>query len=176
MKDALILAARTVFGGYMAAHGAQKLFGTFDGPGLDKAGAGFEYLGMKPGKHMAALAGASELTGGALIATGTAHPLGPIAIGATMAVATLVHQPSGPFSQQGGYELPATNLGFAGLLAAVGTGRYALGLKLPPKLAAAALVGAAGLAGVAMTQIVQQRRQQAAAATAEADAPVAAAG
>ena len=125
MNHVLALAARGVLGGYLGVHGAQKLFGVFDGPGLTKAGAGFEHLGLTPGKPMAALAGGSELVGGALIATGALHPLGPIAAAGTMIVATVVHAPQGPLSQKGGYELAATNLGFAVLLAALGaTGQF----------------------------------------------------
>ena len=57
MRDSRLLGLRLTLGGYLATHGAQKLFGSFDGPGLDKTGAGFEQLGLKPGKAFAALGG-----------------------------------------------------------------------------------------------------------------------
>ena len=160
MKDLLALAGRGVLGGYLAVHGAQKLFGVFDGAGLDKTGAGFEHLGLTPGKPMAALAGGSELVGGTLIAIGALHPLGPIAASGTMIVATVVHAPNGPLSQKGGYELALTNLGFAALVAAVGPGRHALGGHLPST--ATAVVGgiAAGLTGIAVVKVVSKRRQR----------------
>ena len=41
-----ILLLRSVVGLTMAAHGAQKLFGWFGGPGLDKVAVGFERLGF----------------------------------------------------------------------------------------------------------------------------------
>ena len=41
-------------GGYMAAHGAQKLFGAFGGYGLEGTAGFFEALGLRPGKEMAA--------------------------------------------------------------------------------------------------------------------------
>src|SRR5260221_13072478 len=44
MHDSAVLGLRLALGGYLAVHGAQKLFGSFDGPGLDQAAAGFEYL------------------------------------------------------------------------------------------------------------------------------------
>ena len=110
---AITTAARAVLGGYLAAHGAQKLFGSFGGAGLDGTAEMFERLGLTPGRQMATLAGVSELTGGLLTATGVADPLGPIAVASTMAVATAVHRKGGPFATKGGYELPLTNLAFA---------------------------------------------------------------
>src|SRR5215211_6350407 len=58
--------ARLVLGGYLAAHGAQKLFGMFGGHGLEGTAKGFERLGLTPGREMAMLAGAAQLaaTGG----------------------------------------------------------------------------------------------------------------
>jgi putative oxidoreductase len=161
MNDTLILGSRLVLGGYLAVHGAQKLFGAFEGPGLEQAGQGFEHLGLTPGKPMAALAGGSELVGGALLAAGAAHPLGPIAIGGSMTVAALVHAPQGPMGQKGGYEQAATNLALAGLLAAVGTGKYAVGLHLPKSLARISLVGAAGLTALSVAKILRKRREPA---------------
>ena len=172
MKDLLALAARGVLGGYLAVHGAQKLFGVFGGAGLDKTGAGFEHLGLTPGTPMAALAGGSELVGGTLIAIGALHPLGPIAVSGTMIVATVVHAPNGPLSQKGGYELALTNLGFAALVAAVGPGRHALGGHLPSN--ATAVVGgiAAGLTGIAIVKVVRKRRQRSSAGAAASAAAV----
>jgi putative oxidoreductase len=158
VKDLLALAARGVLGGYLAVHGAQKLFGMFDGPGLEKAGAGFEHLGLTPGQPMAALAGASELVGGTLIAAGALHPLGPIAASGTMIVATVVHAPNGPLSQKGGYELAATNLAFAAVVAALGSGRYAVGGHLPAKATALVSGVAAALTGMSVVKVLRKRR------------------
>jgi hypothetical protein len=59
---------------HVAVHGAQKLFGAFGGPGLEKTAAGFERIGLAPGRQMAALAGAAELAGGLLTVAGAADP------------------------------------------------------------------------------------------------------
>src|SRR6187549_2549135 len=89
LADVALLGLRGVVGGYLAAHGAQKLFGSFDGPGLDTAGQHFEQgLDLAPGREMAAAAGGAELLGGSLTALGLGGPLGPITIASTMGVAT----------------------------------------------------------------------------------------
>jgi putative oxidoreductase len=124
MRHVGLLATRIVLGGYLAIHGAQKLFGCFDGPGLDATATGFEALGMRPGKTMAARAGASELGGGILTATGIAGPLGPMLIAGTMTVASAVHRKQGPMSQKRGFELPLTNLAIAIALISSGSGRF----------------------------------------------------
>jgi len=134
MHHAGILALRLAVGGYLAVHGAQKLFGHFGGPGLDQAAVGFEQMGLQPGKPFAALAATSELTGGLLTATGLASPVGPITVAAAMAVAVCVHAENGPMGLKGGYELPLTDMVAALALAATGPGRYSLDRLLPGRL------------------------------------------
>jgi putative oxidoreductase len=53
MRNVALLGTRLVLGSYLGVHGAQKLFGTFGGSGLDKAGAGFDRIGLRPGRTMA---------------------------------------------------------------------------------------------------------------------------
>lgn len=95
-RDLLILATRTVVGGYLAAHGAQKLFGAFGGPGMDATVAGFRRLGLRPAPLTARVAAISEFGGGVLTAAGAAHPLGPITISGAMTVASVTHRAKGP--------------------------------------------------------------------------------
>jgi putative oxidoreductase len=154
MRSLTHLAARTVLGGYLAAHGAQKLFGVLEGPGLDKAGAGFESMGLTPGKPMATLAAVSEFGGGLLTAAGVADPLGPVAIAGAMVVASAVHRKGGPFSSKGGYELPLTNLALASVLLATGPGRIRLSRSLSKKLTAAVVIGAAGLTAWSLQKLL----------------------
>ena len=155
MRNAALLGTRLVVGGYLAVHGAQKLFGAFGGAGLEKAGAGFERMGLRPGRHMAAAAGITELGGGVLTAAGIADPAGPLAIMGAMTVAATTHRAKGPLSSRGGFELPLTNLAAAATLAAVGPGKFRLGPALPRPLAVAGTVGggllAAGLVAVMLT-------------------------
>lgn len=150
---AITTAARAVLGGYLAVHGAQKLFGSFGGAGLEGTAAMFDRIGLSPGRQMAAVAGATELGGGVLTMTGALHPLGPIAVASTMAVATAVHREAGPLSTKGGYELPLTNLAFALVLATARPGHH-LGRRLPPPVTALAVLGAGAIGGVVISRLL----------------------
>jgi putative oxidoreductase len=108
---------------------------------------------------MAALAGATELAGGLLTATGAADPAGPLAIIGAMAVASATHRANGPLAASGGFELPVTNLAAAAALAAAGPGRLSLGRPLPRPLTAAAFAVGGLLAAVSLAKLrtAQQR-------------------
>jgi len=172
MHDAGLLGLRLTLGGYLAAHGAQKLFGALDGPGLKPVAAGFDSMGLRPGQAMAALAGGSEFVGGLLTAAGLASPVGPVALAGAMTVASIVHGDKGPMSQKGGYELALTNLAAAVALAATGPGRYSLdalsGRKLPKALLRLNVLGAAALTAYSAAAVIRTRRQRAAQPPAEA--------
>jgi putative oxidoreductase len=168
-RDAGLFVGRAVVGSYLGVHGAQKLFGTFGGHGLDATAAGFDAIGLRPGRQMAALAGASELAGGLLTLTGIADPLGPIAIAGAMAVAVTVHRESGPLATNGGYELALTNLALAAVLGLTGPGRFRLGPRLPRRTRAVVVVGAAALAAVSTTKLLRHQPTPPADAEAAAD-------
>jgi putative oxidoreductase len=96
---------RIIVGVLFMGHGAQKLFGKFGGGGLEGTGQMFESLGLRPGRRNAAAAGAAELGGGALVASGALMPLGAAALSGTMITAIRhVHFAKGPWASQGGYE------------------------------------------------------------------------
>src|SRR5918999_5393958 len=78
---------RATAGGLLAGHGAQKLFGAFDGEGPEGTGQFMEKLGLRPGEQWAITAGLGELAGGLLTTLGFLHPIGPITSIAPMAVA-----------------------------------------------------------------------------------------
>jgi putative oxidoreductase len=158
LKDVGLLGARVVLGGYLAAHGAQKLFGAFEGPGLEAAAGGFHSMGLTPGREMALLAAGSELTGGILTAAGVADPVGPVALAGAMSVASVVHGPAGPFSAKGGYELTLTNLAAAVALAAAGPGRYRLSPPAPKVVARGAVLVGGALTGWSIWKLTTARR------------------
>jgi putative oxidoreductase len=158
MRDVILLGTRLVLGSYLAVHGAQKLFGAFGGPGLDRSGAGFERIGLTPGKPMAALAGATELGGGLLTAAGVADPAGPLAIMGAMTVASATHRASGPLAANRGFELPLTNLATAAALAASGPGRLRLSPPLGRRLTAVVAAGGALLAACSLARMLTAAR------------------
>src|SRR5215471_4581102 len=71
---------RLVVGLTLAAHGVQKLFGWFGGPGLHGTGRGLEQLGFVPGRRSALLAGLTEAGGGLLLTLGLATPAAAAAV------------------------------------------------------------------------------------------------
>jgi putative oxidoreductase len=164
MRDVALLGTRLVVGSYLAVHGAQKLFGAFGGPGLEKTGAGFHRIGLRPGKHMAAAAGITELGGGVLTAAGIADPAGPLAIMGAMTVASATHRANGPLAANRGFELPLTNLAAAAALAASGPGRFRLSPPLSRPLTAVAAAGGAILAAASLARMLTAARDQAGAA------------
>lgn len=131
-----MLAVRLAGGILLAAHGAQKLFGLFEGPGLKGFGDAVESMGIKPGRVWAPVAAMAEFGGGMLTALGFLNPLGPLGAIAAMIVATWkVHWGKPVFVSKGGAELPLTNIGIALAVAIEGPGRYSLdrvlGIRVP---------------------------------------------
>ncbi|MFD9812458.1 DoxX family protein [Streptomyces sp. NPDC059080] len=125
-----LLVLRLVIGATMAAHGAQKLFGWFGGPGLDGTGQFFTMSGYPAGHTMAVVAGLSEVLGGLGLVVGLFTPLAAAAVVGTMINALAVKWGGGFFAPKGvEYELLLT-LG-AAALALTGPGRYALDRWVP---------------------------------------------
>ncbi len=125
--DSGLLIGRLILGLGLASHGAQKLFGWFDGHGPRGAGAIFETLGFRPGIVFAVLAGLGEFAGGLLTALGLFGPIGPALIVTVMIVAmACVHWPNGFFATANCVELPLAYAAGAFLIAFGGAGRYSL--------------------------------------------------
>jgi putative oxidoreductase len=119
--DIGLLLLRLAIGLTVAAHGAQKLFGWFGGPGLDATGQFFEMIGFIPGRRQALLAGLAETMGGLLLGLGLFTPVGTALVLSVMFVAVVaVHLQKGFFNQNGGYEynlvlaIAALSVAFAG--------------------------------------------------------------
>ena len=77
IDDSARLVSRVALGLSYAAHGAQKAFGWFGGPGPQGAAGFMESLGLKPGAPYATAASYGELAAGTLIALGLGGPIGP---------------------------------------------------------------------------------------------------
>jgi putative oxidoreductase len=80
--DIALLILRIVVGLTLAAHGAQKVLGWFQGPRIEGFARALGSMGMKPARAWAWVAGLSELIGGLLIA------LGLVVLGAGSALAS----------------------------------------------------------------------------------------
>lgn len=125
--DAGLLLARVVFGGLMAAHGSQKLFGWLGGYGIAGTGGFFESLGFKPGRVFAVAAGLAEFGGGLLLALGLLTPIASALIVSVMIVATLtVHAGHGIFATTNGIEVTLLYGAAAAAFALTGPGAYSL--------------------------------------------------
>ena len=122
-----LLLLRLAVGLTLAAHGSQKLFGWFGGPGLNGTGQLFAMLGFHPGRRHALLAGLAETVGGLLLALGLITPLGSAAVISVMLVAIYsVHMQKGFFAQNGGYEYNLVLAVAALTLAFTGSGSLSL--------------------------------------------------
>lgn len=160
--DTGLLVLRVAFGGLLAAHGAQKLFGWFGGYGLSGTGGFFEGLGFRPGRLFAGLAGATEVAAGLLIALGLFGPLGgALAVSVMIVAAVSVHWQHGVFATSNGIELPLLYAVTGLALALIGPGAYSLDSLLglagfwTPEIALA-VVAAGILGGVANLAIRRQ--------------------
>ncbi|HYK97873.1 MAG TPA: DoxX family protein [Candidatus Acidoferrales bacterium] len=140
--DLALLIIRVAVGLIIAAHGAQKLFGVFGGPGLAKFQGMVASMGFVQPRVMGTLAAFTEFFGGLALAIGLYLPVVAAMLCVDMLVAVFkVHAPKGFFVQGGGYEYPL-------LLAIVFA---VIGVVSDPVFFAVALVVGAGLTLVAAT-------------------------
>jgi putative oxidoreductase len=99
---------RLVFGLTVAAHGAQKLFGWFGGPGLEGFGGFLEQLGIAPASRWSWAAALAEFGGGLLVAIGLLSPIGTfLVIGAMLTALLVVHLPMGFSMRRVGSSFPS---------------------------------------------------------------------
>src|SRR5215216_690772 len=150
VNDSAPLIVRLVQGSLMAGHGAQKLFGSFGGHGLEGTSGFMEMLGLRPGRPWAVLAGLSEFGGGVLTALGLFNPLGPLGVIGSMSMATAkAHWGKPIWVTEGGAELPVLNLAVSTALMLRAPDKYSLdrvlGIRLPT------WIGPLGLAGILLT-------------------------
>jgi putative oxidoreductase len=146
---------RVVQGSLMAGHGAQKLFGSFGGPGLEGTSGFMEMLGMRPGRPWAYLAGLSEFGGGVLTTLGLLNPVGPLGVIGAMAMATRkAHWDKPIWVTEGGAELPVLNMAISTALMIREPDVFSLdrvlGIRLP------AWVGPVGLVGIIITVLYSE--------------------
>ncbi len=162
-----LIALRIVVGLGFAAHGAQKLFGSFGGHGIDGTAGFFEQIGLRPGRAHAIGAGTAEFAGGLLIAAGLVTPFAAAAlIGVMVAAVLTVHLKNGFFVTENGYEYNLTLAAVLFALAGIGAGEWsldnAIGLNVAGTewaLAALAAGVLGGLGAVFTGRLIGDREQ-----------------
>lgn len=126
-----LLLARVLLGLVMAAHGAQKAFGWFGGPGPAATLSSFEQMGVPP--VFTALVILAELLGGIGLVLGALTRIAAAGILAVMLGAVLmVHLPMGFFMNWGGekqgegFEFHLLAIGLATALLVEGAGAFSV--------------------------------------------------
>jgi putative oxidoreductase len=147
-----LLILRLIVGLILAAHGAQKLFGWWGGPGMTGWTGAMTRMRLRPPAAWAWISALGELLGGIGLALGLLTPLPSFAIIASMLVAiTLVHWPKGFWVSKGGYEFNVSIIAGALAIALAGPGAYSIdalfGIRLPEPVTLI-VVAVATLAGV----------------------------
>ena len=123
--DMALLCARVIVGIIFMAHGAQKMFGLFGGPGL-------KGMVEKMGPVLGYLVSIGEFFGGLGLVIGfltrfSAASIIVIMIGAIQ----MVHGKNGFFSSAGGYEYNLALIGLCLPILIAGPGKFTLGMCLP---------------------------------------------
>ena len=123
--DLGLLVLRLVVGLTFAAHGAQKAFGWWNGPGWAGWQNAIGRMGFRPIGLFTTLSVGAELVGGALLALGFLTPVAAGILGAQSVVIILkVHASSGFWNKNSGFEFPLV----------LGLGAVAIGLTGPGAL------------------------------------------
>jgi putative oxidoreductase len=160
LADTALLILRLVVGLTFAAHGAQKAFGWWNGPGIEgwqKAVAGMRF---QPAPLWTITSVGAELGGGLLLAIGLFTPLAAtLLIGQSVVIILKAHLPSGFWNKAGGIEFPLALV--AGVVAILGVGPGALSIDrvigfglVEPILWVLLVVGlAGGLGAYALTRV-----------------------
>jgi putative oxidoreductase len=95
--DIGLLLLRIGIGGAVFAHGAQKVFGLWGGPGITEFAAHLQTFGYQQATTLSWVAGITELVAGAFIVIGVLTPLAAAAVLAIMINAVLLKVANGFF-------------------------------------------------------------------------------
>src|SRR3954471_20447839 len=121
-----LLFLRVVIGAIFFAHGAQKLFGWWGGPGIQGTTGWLGGIGFRLPGLLAPMVAVSE-SAGLLFALGLLTPVAALLMTSAMVVAIgSVHWRKGFWNMAQGYEFNLVLLAVSVALAATGPGRYSI--------------------------------------------------
>jgi putative oxidoreductase len=127
MADIAILILRLALGYMFAAHGLQKAFGLFGGPGIGGFSEMLSGLGFKPSLFWAYLAAYAELVGGILLAVGfLTRGAASVLLVLILVAAFKVHLSKGFFLSQGGFEYTFIIFSVCLALILLGPGKFTI--------------------------------------------------
>lgn len=159
LADIGLLVLRLAVGLTFAAHGAQKVFGWWEGPGPGGWRTGVERMGFAPAHVWATIGSTVELLGGLFLALGLLTPIAAAAIIAqSVVIIGVVHLARGFFNQGGGFEFPLLLAAAAVAIALTGPGNISVDEILHVVFSGEIRVGLivlgllAGVAGYAASQ------------------------
>jgi putative oxidoreductase len=154
--DLSLLILQVGVGATFAAHGAQKLFGWWGGPGLAGWDGAMQHMGFRPARLFAVTSALIEFGGGLLLAVGLLTPLVAAALVAqAVVIIGHVHWANGFFNAKSGIEFPLL-LGIgAAAVGLAGAGAISidalLGLAIEPSTRLALVAGGIAAGLVALT-------------------------
>ncbi|HEV7809494.1 MAG TPA: DoxX family protein [Candidatus Limnocylindrales bacterium] len=131
-SDLGLLVLRLAVGLTFAAHGAQKAFGWWGGPGWIGWQNALGRMGFRPTALFGVLSVGAEIVGGCFLALGIVTPLAAaILLAQSVVIIAKVHAPNGFWNKASGIEFPL----------ALATGALAIGLTGPGGLSFDAVKG-----------------------------------
>lgn len=131
MKDWASLPLRISLGIIFVAHGLQKVFGAFGGPGIEGFSQMLSGLGFQPALVWAYVAALVELLGGLCLIAGFLTRISALLIFVLISVATFkVHLANGLFMSKGGIEYNLVILSACIALLILGPGKLSVNKKL----------------------------------------------
>lgn len=154
LSDIGLLILRVFVGLVFAAHGVQKLFGWFGGPGLAGFTGWLQSLGLRPARLWAWIAALVETVGGLLLALGVLTPIVAALLICQMLMAIAkAHWRNGFFNSNGGYEFNLTLIAALLTLVFAGPGAYVLGPQTIAQYSEAVLFVGALVVGILVVLI-----------------------
>ena len=138
VADCALVIARATLALIFIYHGGRRLFGAFDGAGLDASARYFEQVaGLSPGHLWATLSGLTEFVGGIAIAVGLLTRLAGLGIFVDMMMAIITVTWANGINATGGksgYELNLALGVLALMIAFFGAGRFSIDALIERRL------------------------------------------